>query len=127
LPTTLVTVAIPLATIALSCRRCYCLLCCLGIDLVALDLTFFVAVPIALAALAITLLPPLPLPFAIALFVTRHFVAITIVHIFAVAIARWQQRGNKDNGGNGGGGGGKYNNQLKRGRPKQRWQQKQQQ
>jgi hypothetical protein len=86
-----------------------------GIDLVALDLTFFVAVPIALAALAIALLQPLPSPFAIALFFARHLVAVAFVRIFAVAIARWQQRGDEDNGGDSDGGGGKYNNILKRG------------
>jgi hypothetical protein len=68
----------------------------IGIDLVALDLTFFVTIPIALAALAIARLPPLPLPFAIALFVACHHVAAAIVHIFAIAIARWQQQGNKE-------------------------------
>jgi hypothetical protein len=64
------------------------------------------------------------LPFAIALFVARHLIAIAIMGIFAIAIARWQQQGNRDNGGNSNGGGGEYNNQLKRGQPKQRWQQK---
>jgi hypothetical protein len=87
-----------------------------GINFVTLDLTFFVAVPIALAALAIALLPPLPSPFAIALFFARHLVAVVFARIFAVTIARWQQRGNKDNDGDSNGGGGKYNNQLKRGR-----------
>jgi hypothetical protein len=97
-----------------------------GIDLVALHLTFFVPIPIALAALAITLLPPLPLPFAIALFVARHLVAIASARIFAIAIARWQQQGNENNGGDSNGSGGKYNNQPKRGQPKQRWRQKRQ-
>jgi hypothetical protein len=62
-----------------------------GINLVALDLTFFVAIPIALAALAIAPLPPLPSPFTITLFVARHLVAIAFAHIFEVTIARWQQ------------------------------------
>jgi hypothetical protein len=54
-------------------------------------------------------------PFAIALFFARHLVSVAFARIFAVAVARWQQQGNEDNGGGSDGGGGKYNNQLKRG------------
>jgi hypothetical protein len=71
-----------------------------------------------------SLLPPLPLLFAITLFVACHLVAVALACVVAIAIARWQWQGNKNNGGNRNGGGGKYNNQLKRGTPKQQWQQK---
>jgi hypothetical protein len=58
-----------------------------------LTLPFFVAVPITLAALVITPLPPLPLPFTITLFVAHHLAASAFVRIFAIAIARCQQQG----------------------------------
>jgi hypothetical protein len=58
---------------------------------------------------------PVPLPFAITLFVARHFFVVALAHVVAVAIATWQRHGNKDNGGDSDGGGEKYNNKLKRG------------